>query len=146
VSSRLLFLIELLAMRVHAAGSGGISHSHNIFTVKTEKKAKTTSCGSARLCRFALFGRSSPPQKTLCAYHPFSVGFFGVSAALDEGAWLESADATRHPIRGSCSLGRSAADTIILESPKVSRRHALIHLQNIREIWLIDFGSSTGIF
>jgi pSer/pThr/pTyr-binding forkhead associated (FHA) protein len=29
-----------------------------------------------------------------------------------------------------------------LESPKVSRRHALIHLQNIGELWLIDFGSS----
>jgi adenylate cyclase len=33
-----------------------------------------------------------------------------------------------------------------LESPKVSRRHALIHLQNIGELWLIDFGSSNGTF
>jgi adenylate cyclase len=34
----------------------------------------------------------------------------------------------------------------VLESPKVSRRHALIHLQNIGEPWLIDFGSSNGTF
>jgi adenylate cyclase len=59
---------------------------------------------------------------------------------------LETADGSRHPIRGSCSLGRTAANTIAVESPKVSRRHALIHLQNIGELWLIDFGSSNGTF
>ncbi len=64
----------------------------------------------------------------------------------EEDAWLEAADGTRHPIKGSCSLGRAAANTIVLESPKVSRRHALIHLQNIGELWLIDFGSSNGTF
>src|SRR5205823_13976286 len=69
-----------------------------------------------------------------------------VSAPPEEGAWLEAADGTRHPIRGSCSLGRTAANTVVLESPKVSRRHALIHLQNIGEPWLIDFGSSNGTF
>jgi len=69
-----------------------------------------------------------------------------VNAPPEEGAWLEAADGTRHPVRGSCSLGRTAANTIVLESPKVSRRHALIHLQNIGELWLIDFGSSNGTF
>jgi adenylate cyclase len=69
-----------------------------------------------------------------------------VSAPLEEGAWLEAADGKRHPIHGSCSLGRIAANTIVLESSKVSRRHALIHLQNIGEPWLIDFGSSNGTF
>jgi adenylate cyclase len=69
-----------------------------------------------------------------------------VNTPPEEGAWLEGADGTRHPIRGSCSLGRTAANTIVLESPKVSRRHALIHLQNIGELWLIDFGSSNGTF
>jgi pSer/pThr/pTyr-binding forkhead associated (FHA) protein len=48
----------------------------------------------------------------------------------EEGAWLEAADGKRHPIKVSCSRGRTAATTIVLESPKVSRRHALIHLQN----------------
>src|SRR4026209_278432 len=64
----------------------------------------------------------------------------------EEGAWLEAAVGRRHPIKGSCSLGRSGANTIVLDSPKVSRRHALIHLQNIGELWLIDFGSSNGTF
>jgi adenylate cyclase len=78
--------------------------------------------------------------------HGFLVECFRVSAPQEEGVWLEAADGKRHPIKGSCSLGRSAANTIILKSPKVSRRHALIHLQNIGELWLIDFGSSNGTF
>jgi adenylate cyclase len=69
-----------------------------------------------------------------------------VSAPPEEGAWLEAADGRGHPIKGSCSLGRAGANTIVLDSPKVSRRHALIHLQNIGELWLIDFGSSNGTF
>src|SRR5438067_5708200 len=64
----------------------------------------------------------------------------------EEGAWLEAADGRCHPIKGSCSLGRARASAIVVESPKVSRRHALIHLQNIGEPWLIDFGSSNGTF
>jgi adenylate cyclase len=69
-----------------------------------------------------------------------------VSAPPEEGAWLEAADGTRYSIKGSCSVGRASANTIVLESPKVSRRHALVHLQNIGELWLIDFGSSNGTF
>jgi adenylate cyclase len=69
-----------------------------------------------------------------------------VNARPEEGAWLEAADGARHLICGSCSLGRAGANTIVLVSPKVSRRHALIHLQNIGELWLIDFGSSNGTF
>jgi len=69
-----------------------------------------------------------------------------VNAPSQEGAWLEAADSKRHPIQGSCSVGRTDANTIVLNSPKVSRRHALIHLQNIGELWLIDFGSSNGTF
>ena len=69
-----------------------------------------------------------------------------MSVPPEEGAWLEAADGTRHPIKGSCSVGRAGANTIVFESPKVSRRHALIHLQNIGEVWLIDFGSSNGTF
>jgi len=69
-----------------------------------------------------------------------------VNASQEKGAWLEAADGTRHPIQGSCSLGRSSANTVVLESSNVSRRHALIHLQNIGELWLIDFGSSNGTF
>ena len=69
-----------------------------------------------------------------------------MNASEEEGAWLEAADGKRYPIHGGCSLGRTPANTIVLESPKVSRRHALIHVQNIGEFWLIDFGSSNGTF
>ena len=82
----------------------------------------------------------------LCVRHHFLVEHCQVNASEEEGAWLETADGKRHPIHGSCSLGRTPANTIVLESPKVSRRHALIHVQNIGEFWLIDFGSSNGTF
>jgi len=74
------------------------------------------------------------------------IAYSGVNVPPEEGAWLEAADGRRYPIKGSCSLGRSGANTIVLDSAKVSRRHALIHLQNIGELWLIDFGSSNGTF
>jgi adenylate cyclase len=70
----------------------------------------------------------------------------GVNASEEGGVWLETGEGARHELGASCSLGRTAANTIVLESPKVSRRHALIHLQNIGEFWLIDFGSSNGTF
>jgi len=79
-------------------------------------------------------------------YRYFLIESFRVSTSPEEGAWLEAIDGTRHPIRGSCSVGRTPANAIVLKSPKVSRRHALIHLQNIGELWLIDFGSSNGTF
>ncbi len=88
----------------------------------------------------------APLYETLCVHYDFLVECFCVNASQEEGAWLEAADGKRHPIHGSCSVGRIAANTIVLESPKVSRRHALIHLQNIGEPWLIDFGSSNGTF
>ena len=91
-------------------------------------------------------GRRTRPRKTLCVYGRSLVASVGVSAPPEEGAWLEAADGKRYPIRGSCSLGRTAANSIVLDSPKVSRRHALIHLQNVGELWLIDFGSSNGTF
>jgi adenylate cyclase len=69
-----------------------------------------------------------------------------MNTSEEGGAWLEAVDGNRHELRGSCSLGRTAANTIMLPSQKVSRRHAVIHLQNIGEFWLIDFGSSNGTF
>jgi adenylate cyclase len=35
---------------------------------------------------------------------------------------------------------------LILDSPKISRRHAIINVQNVGEFWLIDLGSSNGTF
>ena len=64
----------------------------------------------------------------------------------EAGAWLESPGRGRVSLRGNCSLGRSPRSGIVLESPKASRRHAIINLQNVGEFWLIDLGSSNGTF
>lgn len=71
---------------------------------------------------------------------------FSSNADLEAGAWLDTNTQARIPIRGNCSLGRSAKNTVVLDSQKVSRRHAIINVQNVGEFWLIDLGSSNGTF
>ena len=66
--------------------------------------------------------------------------------SAEAGAWRESPGRDRIPILGNCSLGRSPKSSVVLESPKASRRHAIINLQNVGEFWLIDLGSSNGTF
>ena len=62
----------------------------------------------------------------------------------EAGAWLESPGRERIPLLGNCSIGRSPKSSIVLDSPKTSRRHCIINLQNVGEFWLIDLGSSNG--
>jgi adenylate cyclase len=69
-----------------------------------------------------------------------------VDAPVETGAWVETNGRQRVPIHGNCSIGRSAKNTIVIESQKVSRRHAIINVQNVGEFWLIDLGSSNGTF
>jgi class 3 adenylate cyclase len=69
-----------------------------------------------------------------------------MSAEEETGAWLEAADHKQVPIHGNCSIGRSPKNAIVLDSPKISRRHAIINVQNVGEFWLIDLGSSNGTF
>lgn len=64
----------------------------------------------------------------------------------EAGAWLESPGREGLPLLGNCSIGRSDKNSIVLESPKASRRHCIINLQNVGEFWLIDLGSSNGTF
>src|SRR2546423_13744058 len=64
----------------------------------------------------------------------------------EAGAWLESPGRERVLLLGNCSIGRSEKSTVVLESPKASRRHCIINLQNVGEFWLIDLGSSNGTF
>jgi adenylate cyclase len=66
--------------------------------------------------------------------------------ANEQGAWLESRDSKTIPIQGNLSIGRSPKNGFVLDSPKISRRHALINVQNVGEFWLIDLGSSNGTF
>jgi adenylate cyclase len=64
----------------------------------------------------------------------------------ENGAWLETPGRDNLLIQGSCSIGRSAKNTIVLDSQKISRRHAIINVQNVGEFWLIDLGSCNGTF
>ncbi len=59
-------------------------------------------------------------------------------------AWLETASGVRLALGGVCSIGRSSKNTLVMENPEVSRRHALIQPQ-AGEYWLVDLGSSNGV-
>ena len=103
-------------------------------------------CAGWQSLPLSLSKEASPPSEILCFDQDFLVRQTVVDASEEEGAWLEASDGKRHTLHGSSSLGRTGANRIVLDSPKVSRQHALIHLQNIGEFWLIDFGSSNGTF
>jgi len=60
-------------------------------------------------------------------------------------AWLER-DNDQLALHGNCSIGRAVLNTIVLDSPKVSRLHSIIHLEDNGAFWLIDLGSSNGTF
>src|SRR5579859_4858879 len=62
------------------------------------------------------------------------------------GAWLESSDGQTWPLHGKCSLGRGAENQIVIDSPKASRQHALIHPQDDGEFWLVDLSSRNGTY
>ena len=61
-------------------------------------------------------------------------------------AWLESKSKSeeRVPVSGLCTFGRTSGNTVVLQTPKVSRRHAMIHEQD-GEFWVVDLGSTNGI-
>jgi adenylate cyclase len=59
-------------------------------------------------------------------------------------AWLETKSEERIPVSGLCTFGRTEGNTVVLPTPKVSRRHAMIHEQD-GEFWVVDLGSTNGI-
>ena len=61
-------------------------------------------------------------------------------------AWLESKLGERIPLGGTCSIGRSNTNMLVIPSDKVSRRHALLHRHNDGEFLIVDLGSSNGTF
>lgn len=60
-------------------------------------------------------------------------------------AWLQTADGGRVRFAGSCTIGRLPENTLVLNDPGVSRRHALIHAHGGSGFWLVDFGSRNGV-
>jgi adenylate cyclase len=63
-----------------------------------------------------------------------------------DNVWVEKPNGEHFPINGACSIGRSAINELVVADEKVSRRHALIHLQGAKEYWLVDLGSSNGTY
>src|SRR5262245_37290388 len=62
------------------------------------------------------------------------------------GAWLQSTNGERMPVRGSCFLGRSPTCELVISDGKASRQHALVQGQEHGEFWLIDLGSANGTY
>jgi adenylate cyclase len=60
--------------------------------------------------------------------------------------WLETEDGRQLPFRGNCRIGRGTDNHIIIDTPKASRQHAVIHVQDEIEFWLIDLGSVNGTY
>jgi len=60
-------------------------------------------------------------------------------------AWLER-EGQHHILEGSCSIGRATLNTLVVDSAKVSRLHAIIHSESSGTFWLVDLGSSNGTF
>ncbi len=64
------------------------------------------------------------------------------NAAL--AAWLDIGDRQFPLVGKTFSLGRAKDNNVVFTSPKVSRRHALVHAQGGSEFSLVDLGSSNG--
>src|SRR3954451_9386610 len=65
--------------------------------------------------------------------------------AEEHAAWLER-DEEQYILQGNCSIGRAALNTVVIDSPKVSRLHAIIHSEKPSAFWLVDLASSNGTF
>lgn len=59
-------------------------------------------------------------------------------------AWLENERGDRIPIKGLCTFGRVPGNSVVIPTPNVSRRHAMIQEQD-HEFCMVDLGSTNGI-
>jgi adenylate cyclase len=69
-----------------------------------------------------------------------------MSAASNSPAWLEPRNGERLLLEATFGIGRSSDNRLVLRDERVSRRHALIHMQGDGEWWLVDLGSSNGTY
>lgn len=58
--------------------------------------------------------------------------------------WIVLPDGQKFDLRGTCTLGRAAENSLPIVDDQVSRRHAIIQAQGENEFWLVDLGSSNG--
>src|ERR1043166_5735438 len=68
-----------------------------------------------------------------------------VMSLQEPEAWLDHGR-QQHRLEGNCSIGRGGLNTLVIDSPKVSRLHSIIQLEDDGSFWLIDLGSSNGTF
>jgi adenylate cyclase len=68
-----------------------------------------------------------------------------MSLAEEPEAWLER-EGREHILEGSCSIGRATLNSLVVDSAKVSRLHAIVHSERAGAFWLVDLGSSNGTF
>lgn len=61
-------------------------------------------------------------------------------------AWLETDEGHRWPIDSNCPIGRSPSNRVVIPDRKVSRRHAVVHRQDVHEFFLVDLGSQNGSY
>ncbi|MEW6302299.1 MAG: LuxR C-terminal-related transcriptional regulator [Verrucomicrobiota bacterium] len=62
------------------------------------------------------------------------------------GAWLEVNSATYYPVYDGCTIGRGPANQVVLHSPAVSRRHAVIYGSDKLGYWIMDLASRNGVY
>lgn len=67
-----------------------------------------------------------------------------MDSAPDSTPWLETMDGEKIPLEGSCTMGRSRANQVVLPDQRVSRKHAVIHPQGKGEFCMVDLGTMNG--
>jgi len=60
--------------------------------------------------------------------------------------WIEDHDGKVFSLQNPFSIGRAADNTYVIDSTRVSRRHALVQARSEGEFWLTDLGSRNGVF
>lgn len=76
----------------------------------------------------------------------FVAGLMKASAGMDDGprlVWREGTQVRPHPVLAGLTIGREATCDVVLESPRVSRRHCRVEVGD-GEFMLRDLGSANG--
>src|SRR2546421_13075385 len=87
----------------------------------------------------------SKARRAVLRFRPYFANKRQLMSLQEHEAWLEQGGEQRR-LEGNCSIGRAALNTLVVDSPKVSRLHSIIYLEENGAFWLIDLGSSNGTF